>query len=213
MFSDIRITPVTNQGRLKAFVVVVIDRRWIVKDMKIIEKATGELFVSMPNKMCSANCAACKSKNPIRARYCNFCGGKLEPVESIDVDGTSQVYLDIMHPLNNETRLACNRLIIDEYYRAINGGAVMTVEEGDHAALERKKQRQASGHRSALVITRRSGDFVWINDDIKITIGKAGGKVDLIIEASRKYRILRGPELVSEDGVPNSEQDGCKPSE
>jgi len=47
--TEVKVFPVRNNGRLKAYASVVFDNSFIVRDMKIIEGHKG-LFVSMPSR-------------------------------------------------------------------------------------------------------------------------------------------------------------------
>jgi len=47
--TEVKVFPVRNNGRLKAYASVVFDNSFIVRDMKVIEGHKG-LFVSMPSR-------------------------------------------------------------------------------------------------------------------------------------------------------------------
>jgi len=47
--TEVKVFPVRNNGRLKAYASVVFDSSFIVRDMKVIEGHKG-LFVSMPSR-------------------------------------------------------------------------------------------------------------------------------------------------------------------
>jgi stage V sporulation protein G len=47
--TDVKVIPVENNSRLKAFVTVKVDECIIIRDVKVIEGNTG-LFVAMPSK-------------------------------------------------------------------------------------------------------------------------------------------------------------------
>ena len=47
--TEVKVFPVSNNGRLKAYASVVFDNSFIVRDMKVIEGHKG-LFVSMPSR-------------------------------------------------------------------------------------------------------------------------------------------------------------------
>ncbi len=46
--TEVKVFP-ANEGKLKAYATMVIDNRFIIRDLKIIESAKG-LFVSMPSR-------------------------------------------------------------------------------------------------------------------------------------------------------------------
>jgi stage V sporulation protein G len=47
--TEVKVFPVDNNGRLKAYATIVFDNSFIVRDLKIIEGSKG-LFVSMPSR-------------------------------------------------------------------------------------------------------------------------------------------------------------------
>jgi len=47
--TEVKVFPVRNNGRLKAYASIVFDNSFIVRDMKVIEGHKG-LFVSMPSR-------------------------------------------------------------------------------------------------------------------------------------------------------------------
>lgn len=47
--TEVKVFPVRNNGRLKAYASVVFDNSFIVRDMKVIEGHKG-LFISMPSR-------------------------------------------------------------------------------------------------------------------------------------------------------------------
>lgn len=194
MFTEIRVTPV-NEGRLRAYVVVCLEGRWYIKDLKVIEKDSGELFVSMPNRMYREKCTSCRHSNTIRASYCNWCGTGLVPKEGVDVNGVPQLYFDIIHPSGNGVRESATKEIIEAYKRVVSGEELPASPPPVAKAEPIRRQ-------GMLVLSRKEGEFIWIGRDIKVVVGRSSaGRVELRIEAPSKYRILRGPELISEDGV------------
>ena len=103
-----------SEDRLRAFCSITIDDCFVVRDLKIIEGNNGP-FVAMPSRKLTANCRKCKSKNHLRARYCNSCGNRLrhEDIE-LDHDGRPKLYADIAHPVNAECREMIQRRVIEE---------------------------------------------------------------------------------------------------
>ena len=49
--TSVRITPVSQNKNLKAFVSIVIDSCFAVHGLKIIQKEDNKIFVAMPNKL------------------------------------------------------------------------------------------------------------------------------------------------------------------
>jgi stage V sporulation protein G len=110
--------------RLQAFCSVTFDDAFVVRDLKIIEGTKGS-FVAMPSRKLTDRCPGCGSKNHLRARYCNQCGGKLDEDRATrDADGRVKLHADIAHPINS----ACREVIQSAVLKAF------------HAEKERSKQ-------------------------------------------------------------------------
>ena len=103
--SEVRVKLVSNKDeRLKAFCSVTMDNEFVVRDIKVIEGTNG-YFVAMPSRKMSDHCEKCGSKNHLRARFCNNCGGSL-PENRVrkDLKGRMKLHADIAHPINAECR-------------------------------------------------------------------------------------------------------------
>lgn len=48
--TEVKVYPVKDEGKLKAYATMVFDNEFIVRDMKIIQSVDGSLFVSMPSR-------------------------------------------------------------------------------------------------------------------------------------------------------------------
>lgn len=97
--TEVKVFPV-DEEKLKAYITIVLDNCFVVRDLKIISGAAG-LFVAMPSK---------------RRK-----------------DGS---FKDIAHPLNQSTRAAMEKRILDAYLAEIkkSGGRVaQTAEEAERA--------------------------------------------------------------------------------
>jgi len=114
----------SENERLQAFCSVTFDDAYVVRDLKIIEGTKGS-FVAMPSRKLTDRCPGCGSKNHLRARYCNQCGGKLDEDRATrDADGRVKLHADIAHPINS----ACREVIQTAVLKAF------------HAEKERSKQ-------------------------------------------------------------------------
>ena len=90
--TEVKINLTTNQEPVKAFVSITIDDCFRINDLRIIKKTennTIKMFVAMPSK---------KTKNP----------NKLH-----------QVFKDIAHPINSETRQYVEETVLQEYEKAL----------------------------------------------------------------------------------------------
>jgi stage V sporulation protein G len=96
--TEVKVFPV-DEEKLKAYVTVVLDNCFVVRDLKIISGNAG-LFVAMPSK---------------RRK-----------------DGT---FKDIAHPLNQSTRAAMEKRVLDAYLAEIKKGsnAPQSADEADRA--------------------------------------------------------------------------------
>lgn len=114
--SEVRVKMVANKDdRLKAFCSMTLDNDFVVRDIKVIE-GTGGLFVAMPSRKMSDHCEKCGSKNHLRAKYCNNCGGTLsENRAKQDVKGRMKLHADIAHPINAECRRRIQATIVEAF--------------------------------------------------------------------------------------------------
>ncbi len=89
------------------------------RDLKIIEGNNGP-FVAMPSRKLTANCPKCRTKNHLRANFCNNCGSKLKSNHvSHDSTGRAKLYADIAHPVNASCREMIQNRVIQELAKEI----------------------------------------------------------------------------------------------
>ena len=109
-----------SDDRLQAFCSVTFDDAFVVRDLKIIEGTNGP-FVAMPSRKLTTHCGRCRSKNHIRANYCNQCGAKMGSEHgardhgSQEHGGRAKLYADIAHPINSACREMIQNRVVDEY--------------------------------------------------------------------------------------------------
>jgi stage V sporulation protein G len=104
-----------SDDRLQAFCSITIDDCFVIRDLKIIEGASGP-FVAMPSRKLTSNCPQCGAKNHLRSSYCNQCGVRLKEDRNLrDQDGRAKLYADIAHPINSQCREMIQKHVIDEY--------------------------------------------------------------------------------------------------
>ena len=134
VITEVRIKLVAeNNERLMAFCSVTFDNAFVIRDLKIIEGTKG-LFVAMPSRKLTDRCNHCGSKNHLRSRFCNSCGGKLDESRAArDVDGRAKLHADIAHPINSSCREVLQGAIVKAYIeerdRAKQPGYVCTYDE------------------------------------------------------------------------------------
>lgn len=119
--TEVRIKLMDEPGeRLKAFCSITFDNCFVVRDLKIIEGATG-LFVAMPSRKLTAHCPRCGMKNHLRAQHCNQCGSGLPSDRlPLDADGRAKLYADIAHPINSTCREMIQQRVVGEYDRELD---------------------------------------------------------------------------------------------
>ena len=134
--TEVRIKLMEEPGeRLKAFCSITFDDCFVVRDLKIIEGASGP-FVAMPSRKLTAHCGNCRSKNHLRAGYCNQCGARLKENQALrDEEGRAKLYADIAHPINTGCREMIQQRVIaafeEEKVRAKLPGYVPSYDDFD----------------------------------------------------------------------------------
>lgn len=153
--TEVRIKLMDEPGeRLKAFCSITFDNCFVVRDLKIIDGASGP-FVAMPSRKLTSHCPTCNMKNHLRAPYCNQCGRQLSMDHvPTDADGRAKLYADIAHPINSACREMIQEAVVREYEaeldRSKEPGYVSRYDDfdgdyGDH----RKSHQRDSDHRHA----------------------------------------------------------------
>lgn len=108
-----------SEDRLRGFCSITFDDCFVVRDLKIIEGNNGP-FVAMPSRKLSSNCPKCRTKNHLRANYCNNCGNKLKMTGvTHDSSGRAKLYADIAHPVNAGCREMIQNRVIEELNREL----------------------------------------------------------------------------------------------
>ena len=102
------------QDRLRGFCSITLDSSFVVRDIKIIDGPHG-LFVAMPSRKVMGHCPTCRGKNPISAKFCNHCGGRLEEQRPVLSEASRRkLHCDIANPIN----AACRALVQDSILQA-----------------------------------------------------------------------------------------------
>jgi len=137
--TEVRVKLMDEPGeRLQAFCSITFDDAFVVRDLKIIEGATGP-FVAMPSRKLTAHCPHCGCKNHLRAAYCNQCGARCKEPQAIkDEEGRAKLYADIAHLINSTCREMIQQRVIESFteerQRAKLPDYVSTYDEFDHPA-------------------------------------------------------------------------------
>lgn len=101
--------------KLRAFCTVTFDNSFVVRDIKIIQGTKGS-FVAMPSRKLMDLCQNCRTKNHVRARYCNECGRPL-PQDRVahDEKGRPRLHADIAHPIHRAFRAYLQSAVLKAY--------------------------------------------------------------------------------------------------
>lgn len=118
--TEIRIKLIRGKvDKLRAFASVTIDHCLVIRDLKLIEGASG-MFMAMPSRRLCDRCNSCGGKNHLRARYCNDCGERLEDFRGHSDDrGRPRLYADIAHPINQSGRKLVQDQVIAAYLKEV----------------------------------------------------------------------------------------------
>ena len=148
--TEVRIKLMEEPGeRLKAFCSITFDDSFVVRDLKIIEGANGP-FVAMPSRKLTAHCPGCRSKNHLRAAFCNQCGTRMkECLTARDDEGRAKLYADIAHPINSACREMIQERVIKAYdeekARSKLPGYIPSYEDFEEEAVAEARIDRASG--------------------------------------------------------------------
>src|SRR4051812_24510294 len=142
----------SENERLQAFCSITFDDCFVIRDLKIIEGTKGS-FVAMPSRKLTDRCTHCGSKNHLRARNCNQCGGRLDENRATrGGDGRAKLHADIAHPINSTCREYLQSAIIKAYQeekeRAKQPGYVCRYDDYD-AEYEAESYTQIVSEMSA----------------------------------------------------------------
>ncbi|MBU3958512.1 MAG: SpoVG family protein [Candidatus Omnitrophica bacterium] len=105
--------------KLKAYATVTFDNAFVVRNIKVIEGASG-LFIAMPSRRIKKQtCSKCNFKNETRSKYCSQCGGQLPFVSAVRVpEGNTNAQLehkDIAHPITQSFREYLQKRVLEAY--------------------------------------------------------------------------------------------------
>jgi stage V sporulation protein G len=117
--TDVKVKLAHGDEKLLAFASVTFDNCFVVRDIKVIQGASG-LFVAMPSRKITDRCTACGAKNLLQSRFCGHCGARLpERRGTTDTRGRSKFHADIAHPINSRYRKELQDAILQCYQSEI----------------------------------------------------------------------------------------------
>jgi stage V sporulation protein G len=104
--------------KLKAYATVTFDNAFVVRNIKVIEGASG-LFIAMPSRRVKQPCPKCGFKNELRSKYCNQCAASLSVSAKITVSdevvSSHSEHKDIAHPITQEFREYLQKKVLQAY--------------------------------------------------------------------------------------------------
>jgi len=111
--TKINVNVVQKEGtRLKAYATVMLEEL-AIRNLRIIEGKSGDLFVAMPSKESARPCPSCKASISYRDAYCKKCGVKVTPVIQ------AAQYHDLVYPTTDDFRKYLEKNIVDAYKKAL----------------------------------------------------------------------------------------------
>jgi stage V sporulation protein G len=118
--SEIRVKLVDDRSeKLQAFCTITFENDFVVRDIKIIDGTRGP-FVAMPSRKLTDRCVRCRTKNHMRAKYCNECGARLDAHRApTDSRGRARLHMDIAHPINPSCRQYMEDSILEAFHSEV----------------------------------------------------------------------------------------------
>lgn len=98
-------------SKLRAFVSVVFDNVFVVRNIRIIE-GLNKLFIAMPSKKIKQPCSKCGFKNELYSKFCNQCGTRI-PISSQPPD--QGINKDFVYPIRQYFRRHLEEKILEAY--------------------------------------------------------------------------------------------------
>lgn len=133
IITEVRIKLVkTNNEKLLGYASITLDNQFAVRDIRLINGNNG-IFIAMPSRKMMARCPKCKQKNPVSAKFCNECGGKLDMQFSPALNNQN-FHTDIAHPINAEAREMIHSEIFKAYRLELennNNGVVQNISSSN----------------------------------------------------------------------------------
>lgn len=119
--------------KLRAYATVTFDNAFVVRNIKVIEGASG-LFIAMPSRKVKQSCPKCSFKNEIRSKYCNQCASLLplasRPPAQEPSANAQMEHKDIVHPITQSFREYMQKRVLDSYeHEKVRGTAQSAYSE------------------------------------------------------------------------------------
>lgn len=157
-------TQQTQRNWLLAYVSVIFDHCFCVREMRVIEGKNGKPFVVFPSRKITDHCGYCGKRNPLLANYCNWCGAEFREVRGPEwlivcpdcPDDTCghcsggmsrpRIYEDILFPINSQFRDKVKGAVMEAYMRELNAsGSVLRLYGTEPVIAATRHDAFASG--------------------------------------------------------------------
>ena len=121
--TEIRIFPKEGQDKkLKAYTTDTFDHAFVVRNIKVIQGASG-FFIAMPSRKMKHPCPKCNFKNEVGSKYCNQCGSGLPSGHSqVEFSDSKAEHRDIAHPITQQFREYLQTRILAAYKKEADAG-------------------------------------------------------------------------------------------
>jgi stage V sporulation protein G len=118
--TEIRVFQKEGQDKkLKAYATVTFDNSFVVRNIKVIQGASG-LFIAMPSRKMKRLCQKCHSKNETGSKFCNHCGASIKPEnQNAELSNAKTEHRDIAHPITQQFREYLQTKILEAYEKEI----------------------------------------------------------------------------------------------
>ncbi|MCC9654476.1 SpoVG family protein [Rhodopirellula halodulae] len=199
----------SSEDRLRAFCSITIDQSFVVRDLKIIDGASGP-FVAMPSRKLTGHCNRCSSKNHLRATYCNHCGAKLS---GHSVNSPQKLYADVAHPINSECREMIQQAVIEEFEAELTRSSQPGYRSRYEDDFDAGDYDEADYADTASSSSSNSGNSPAANGDSETLIVRGEGGDDQRIPQPHMHRRGGGSRGSTVTNSPNRDAGGAQPSD
>ena len=114
--TDVRVKLLEEgEDKLRGFCTITLADQFVIRDVKIIEGTSG-FFIAMPSRKLTDRCPKCRHKNHLRAKFCNECGGQLDPTR-VDKQpgGRQRLHADVAHPISQTCRESLQAAVLEAF--------------------------------------------------------------------------------------------------
>ncbi len=109
--------------KLKAYATVTFGNAFVVRNIKVIQGSSG-YFIAMPSRKLKLSCPKCHFKNEVGSKFCNQCGGGIQPqaVGDLEDRDAKSEHRDIAHPITQDFREYLQNKILEAFNQEMSKG-------------------------------------------------------------------------------------------